>query len=78
LLGLLSVIILITAVLECRPALLNAIGRSIVSISLSLLTIHFGRRSDTKQEKLVVILGSIVLILVVLLYIFGIIPCAIL
>jgi hypothetical protein len=65
------------AVLECRPALLNAIGRSVVSISLSLLTIHFGRRSDTKQGKLVVILGILVMILVVLSYEFGIIPCAI-
>jgi len=76
LLGLLSVVILFIAVLECRPAILNAIGRSIISISLSFLTIHFGRRSKTKEGKLVIILGIIVFVLVVVSYIFGIIPCA--
>lgn len=76
LLGLLSVVILFIAVLECRPAVLNAIGRSIISISLSFLTIHFGRRSKTKEGKLVIILGIIVFVLVVVSYIFGIIPCA--
>jgi hypothetical protein len=75
-LGLLSILILLFAVLECRPAVINAIGRSIVSASLAILSIHFGKKSDTKEGKIVVLIGIIILILVVISYIFGIIPCA--
>lgn len=75
-LGLLSIALLFIAVLECKPEILNVIGRSIISISLGLLSIHLGRKSKTKQGTLVILLGIGVLILVGLLYIFGIIPCA--
>ena len=75
-LGLLSIILLFIAVLECRPAIPNAIGRSIISTALAIMTIHFGRRSKTKQGISLVLFGIILLVLVVLLYIFGIIPCA--
>jgi hypothetical protein len=75
-LGFLSIILLFIAVLECRPGIPNAIGRSIISTALAIMTMHFGRRSKTKQGISVIIFGIILLILVVLLYIFGIIPCA--
>ena len=76
-LGLLSIALLIIAVLECRPGIPNAIGRSIISIALAILTIHFGKRAkNTKQGVLVILLGIALLILVGLLYIFGIVPCA--
>ena len=75
-LGLLSIILLFIAVLECRPGIPNAIGRSIISISLAIMTIHFGKKSPTKQGISIVIFGIILLILVIILYIFGIIPCA--
>ena len=75
-LGLLSIFFLFIAVLECKPAILNAIGRSIISTALAVMTIHFGRRSKTKQGFSLVLFGIILLILVVLLYIIGIIPCA--
>ena len=75
-LGFLSIIILFFTTVECKPAVLNAIGRSIVSFSLGILTIHFGRRSKAQEGKVVIIGGIIILILVGLTYIFGIIPCA--
>ena len=75
-LGLISLIILFIAVLECKPAILNAIGRSIISSALAILTIHFGYRAkDFKEGKSVIIFGGIILVLVVVLYIVGIIPC---
>ena len=77
-LGLLSLIILFFAVLECKPAIPNAIGRSIISSALGVLTIHFGYRARMfKEGKSVMLLGYVVLILIGLLYIVGIIPCAI-
>ena len=77
-LGLLSLIILFIAVLECKPAIPNAIGRSIISSALAILTIHFGYRAkEFKEGKTVMMLGGIILILVGILYIIGIIPCAI-
>ena len=75
-LGLLSTLILFLAVLECKPAIINAIGRSIVSIGLALMTIHFGRKTKTKEGKSVILFGIVILIVVILCYIFGIIPCA--
>ena len=76
-LGLLSLIILFIAVLECKPAIPNAIGRSIISSALAILTIHFGYRArEFKEGKTVMMLGSIILVLVGILYIIGIIPCA--
>lgn len=76
-LGLLSLILLFIAVLECRPGIPNAIGRSIISIVLGLMAIHFGQRAKNhKQGIIVIFFGIVVLILVVILYIFGIIPCA--
>lgn len=76
-LGLLSLIILFIAVLECKPAIPNAIGRSIISSALAVLTIHFGYRAkEFKEVKTVMMLGGIILVLVGVLYIIGIIPCA--
>lgn len=76
-LGLLSLIILLIAVLECKPAIPNAIGRSIISSALAILTIHFGYRARKfKEGKTVMMLGGIILVLVGILYIIGIIPCA--
>lgn len=76
-LGLLSLIILFLAVLECKPAIPNAIGRSIISSALGVLTIHFGYRARLyKEGKSVILLGFAILILVGILYIVGIIPCA--
>lgn len=76
-LGLLSLIILFIAVLECKPGIPNAIGRSIISSALGVLTIHFGYRAkDFKEGKTVMMLGGIILVLVCVLYIIGIIPCA--
>jgi len=76
-LGLLSLIILFIAVLECKPGIPNAIGRSIISSALAVLTIHFGYRAkDFKEGKTVMMLGGIILVLVSVLYIIGIIPCA--
>jgi len=76
-LGLLSLIILFVAVLECKPAVPSAIGRSLISSALGVLTIHFGYRTRMfKEGKTVMLLGLAVLILVSLLYIIGIIPCA--
>jgi hypothetical protein len=74
LLGILSIIVLFFAVLECTPAVINAIIRRIISTSLALLTIHFGWKSQTKEGKSVITLG-IIIILVIITYIFGIIPC---
>jgi len=75
--GLISILILFFAVLECKPAIPDAIGRSIISSALGILTIHFGNRArEFKEGKYVMILGGIILILVGLLYIIGIIPCA--
>lgn len=75
-LGLLSIIILFFAVLECKPAIPNAIGRSLISTAIGLLTIHFGYRARSfKEGKTVIILGIIILILIALLYGIGIIPC---
>ena len=75
--GLISVLILFFAVLECKPAILDAVGRSIISLTMGILTIHFGYRAkEFKEGKTVMILGGVVLILVGLLYIIGIIPCA--
>ena len=76
--GLLSLIILFFAVLECKPGIPNAIGRSILSSALGVLTIHFGYRARMfKEGKSVMLLGCVVLILVGILYMVGIIPCAI-
>lgn len=76
-LGLLSLIILFLAVLECKPAIPNAIGRSIISSALGLLTIHFGFRARLfKEGKTVMMFGGLILVLVGILYIIGIIPCA--
>jgi len=75
-LGILSVILLLISVLECRPAILNAIGRSIVSASLAIMAIHLGKKSDSKEGKSVIFLGLVILILVIISYIFGIMPCA--
>lgn len=75
--GLISILILFFAVLECKPAILDAIGRSIISSTIGILTIHFGYRArEFKEGKTVMVLGGVVLILVCLLYIIGIIPCA--
>jgi hypothetical protein len=75
--SLLSLIILFFAVLECKPAVSNAIGRSILSSALGILTIHFGYRARMfKEGKTIILLGIIILILVGILYIVGIIPCA--
>jgi len=74
--GLLSLFILFLAVLECRITIPNAIGRSILSSALGVLTVHFGYRARMfKEGKTIILLGFIVLILVVILYIVGIIPC---
>jgi len=76
-LGLLSLIILFIAVLECKPAIANAISRSILSSALGVLTIHFGYRARMfKEGKTVMLFGGFLLILVGILYIVGIIPCA--
>lgn len=75
-LGFLSIIILFFTAVECKPEVMNAIGRSVVSLSLGILTIHFGRRSNAREGKVVIIGGIVILILVGLTYIFGIIPCA--
>jgi len=76
-LGLLSLIILFFAVLECKPAIPNAVGRSLISSALGVLTIHFGYRTrEFKQGKTVILLGCAVLILVGILYVVGIVPCA--
>ena len=75
--ALLSLIILFIAVLECKPAVPYAIGRSILSLALGFLTIHFGYRARMfKEGKTIILLGIIVLILVGIIYIVGIIPCA--
>jgi hypothetical protein len=75
--GLLSLVILFFAVLECKPAIPNAIGRSILSSALGFLTIHFGYRARMfKEGKTVILLGLVILILVGILYLIGIIPCA--
>jgi hypothetical protein len=75
--GLLSLIILFIAVYDCKPAILNAVGRSILSSALAVLTIHFGYRARMfKEGKTTILLGIILLILVGIVYIFGIIPCA--
>ena len=77
LIGLLSLIILFIAVLECKPAIPNAIGRSIISSVLGVLTIHFGYRARMfKEGKTTILLGCIVLTLVGIVYIVVIIPCA--
>ena len=76
-LGLLSLIILFFAVLECKPAIPNAVGRSLISSTLGVLTIHFVYRTrEFKQGKTVILLGCAVLILVGILYVVGIVPCA--
>jgi hypothetical protein len=76
-LGLLSLIILFFAVLECKPAIPNAVGRSLISSALGVLTIHFGYRArEFEQGKTVILLGCAVLILVGILYVVGIVPCA--
>ena len=68
---------LILAVLECKPAIPNAVGRSLISSTLGVLTIHFGYRTrEFKQGKTVILLGCAVLILVGILYVVGIVPCA--
>jgi len=75
-LGLLSLIILFFAVLECRPAIPNAIGRSLISSALGIITIHFGYRARLfKESKTIILLGVVILILIALLYGIGIIPC---
>ena len=75
-LGLLSLIILFFAVLECRPAIPNAIGRSLISSALGIITIHFGYRARLfKEGKTIILLGVVILILIALLYGIGIIPC---
>jgi len=75
--GFLSLIILFFAVLECKPAIANAIGRSILSSALGVLTIHFGYRArEFKEGKTVMMFGGFLLVLVGILYIVGIIPCA--
>ncbi len=75
--GLLSLTILFLAVLECKTAVPNAIGRSILSSTLGVLTMHFGYRARMfKEGKTIILLGFIVLILVGIIYIVGIIPCA--
>ena len=77
LIGLLSLIILLIAVLECKPAVPNAIGRSILSSALGILTIHFGYRARMfKEGKTMILFGCIILTLVGIVYIFGIFPCA--
>jgi hypothetical protein len=74
--GLLSLIILFFSVLECKPAILNAILRSIISSALGILTIHLGYRSkEFKEGKIVIVLGMLIFIVIILLYIFGIVPC---
>ena len=76
-LGLLSLIILFLAILECKPAIPNAVGRSLISSTLGVLTIHFVYRTrEFKQGKTVILLGCAVLILVGILYVVGIVPCA--
>jgi hypothetical protein len=76
--GLLSLIILSIAVLECKPAIPNAIVISILSSALGILTIHFGYRARMlKEGKIVMLLGFAALILIAILYIIGIIPCMI-
>ena len=55
-LGLLSLIMLFLAVLECRPAITNAIGRSLISSALGVLTIHFGYRARMFKEGKTVML----------------------
>ena len=75
-LGLVSLILLFIAVLECKPGIPNAIGRSLISLTLAILTIHFGYRARLfKEGKTVMLLGLSVLILIAILYIIGIIPC---
>jgi multisubunit Na+/H+ antiporter MnhB subunit len=55
----------------------NAIGRSIVSIALGLMSIYFGYKAKNNKEGIsVIIVGVIILILVFITYIVGIIPCA--
>ena len=77
-LGLFSIIILFFAVLDCKSAIYNAIGRSLISLALGILTIHFGYRArEFKEGKTVMIFGAIILVLVGILYIIGIIPCII-
>ena len=75
-LGLLSIILLFIAVLECKPGIPNAIGRSLISLALAILTIHFGYRARLfKEGKTVMLMGFVVIILIALLYVIGIIPC---
>jgi len=73
--GLVSIIVLLIAVFECKPALVNAILISFVNVSFAVLTIHFGMKSNIKEGRSVIIFGAVILLLVVLTYIFGIIPC---
>jgi len=73
--GLFSIVFLFFAVYECKPGLIDAVARSIVSITLALMSIHFGMRSKTREGIYIIILGISVIIIVSLLYIIGIIPC---
>ena len=75
-LGLLSLIILFLSVLDCKTGISNAIGRSLISLALSILTIHFGYRARLfKEGKITILLGFFLIILLIILYIIGIIPC---
>lgn len=74
-LGLLSLVLLFFSAFNCKAGLINAIGLSILSIVLSFMTITFGKRAKTYEGKLVIILGLVILIVVILLYVFGVIPC---
>jgi hypothetical protein len=75
LLGFLTTIFLFFSILDCTENIINAIGLSIVSISLAVLTVHFSRRSDTRQGKIVLALGIALVIIILLIYVFGIIQC---
>ena len=75
-LGVLSLMVLFIAVLECKPAIVNAIIRSIICAGLGVLTVHFGYRAKKfKQGQVVIILGVTLDVFVIILYIVGIIPC---
>ena len=75
--GLVSLLLLFFTAYRCQPEdITNAIINSIISISLGVLTINFGRKaSNNKQGISMIILGVIILIFVIIMYITEIIPC---
>jgi len=73
------IFLFIAVVLEsCRPPIYLSVGRSLICIILSIMTLYFGYQARaTKQGITVILLGIAVLLLVGILYIVGIIPCVV-